>query len=275
MEGPGGPTRPTVGWFCGTVCSFVRFSPDHAAITAELTAHLEDHRDALLERDPALSPDKAEEQAVRAMGDPEQLGRALNESHSPLLGWFQIWFRRAVWGLAVLVLLVTLPRAGELVTSLAAPADYNGHMLHLMEHYEEYDVVADFVPDPVWHYKGYTFSIQRAVVIRADGGDSLTLHYVLKASHPDPWQRQPVLWDWLRAEDDLGNQYPPRGQQGLYLVPTSGRDSSGSLTAAYPFVSYYGMWVTGIDPEASSITLRYDRYGENAIYLTLPLKGGT
>ena len=41
---------PQFNNFCGRVCEYVRFSPDHAAITAELTAHLEDHAAALEER---------------------------------------------------------------------------------------------------------------------------------------------------------------------------------------------------------------------------------
>ena len=54
MDAPAA-ARPTIEQFCGKVCSFVRFWPDHAAITAELTAHLEDHRDALLELRPDLT----------------------------------------------------------------------------------------------------------------------------------------------------------------------------------------------------------------------------
>ena len=103
-------SRLTMEQFCGKVCAFVRFSPDHDAITAELTGHMEEHRDALLEAHPDMTLWDAETAAARAMGDPEALGRALNESHSPLLGWFQIWFRRAVWTLAALILLFTLPQ---------------------------------------------------------------------------------------------------------------------------------------------------------------------
>ena len=36
--------RDHVDRFCSRVCAHVRFSPDHAAITAELTAHLEPSR---------------------------------------------------------------------------------------------------------------------------------------------------------------------------------------------------------------------------------------
>ena len=61
----------------------VRFSPDHAAITAELTAHLEDHAAALEAR--GLSPEEAAAQAVTAMGEPEELGRQLDRAHPPLL----------------------------------------------------------------------------------------------------------------------------------------------------------------------------------------------
>ena len=93
----------TIGQFCDHVCMYVRFRPDRAAITAELTAHLEDHMDALVAR--GFPPETAARQAVAAMGDPEEIGKELDKSHSPLLGWFQIWFRRAVWALAALVLL--------------------------------------------------------------------------------------------------------------------------------------------------------------------------
>ena len=39
MDAPAA-ARPTIEQFCGKVCSFVRFSPDHAAITAELKARI-------------------------------------------------------------------------------------------------------------------------------------------------------------------------------------------------------------------------------------------
>ena len=273
-------SRLTMEQFCGKVCAFVRFSPDHDAITAELTGHMEEHRDALLEAHPDMTLWDAETAAARAMGDPEALGRALNESHSPLLGWFQIWFRRAVWTLAALILLFTLPQVKEMVTNLTAPPSYNGvGMGYLLEHYDQYDVVADFTPGAVWQYEGYAFSIQRAVVTRSKASESsdeaLHLSYLLKVTHSNPWQREPEFRDWLWAEDDLGNRYPSRGEQELYQLPTSAGDSAGNPTAVYPFASYYDLWVGGIHPEATSITLRFNRYGESAIYFTLPLKGGT
>ena len=261
---------PQFNDFCGRVCGRVRFSPDHEAITQELTAHLEDHMDALVAR--GFPPETAARQAVAAMGDPEEIGRELDKSHSPLLGWFQIWFRRAVWCLAALVLLFTLPQAGTIATELAAPIDYGGYINEFLTHYDEYDIVADLTPGAVWHYEGYTFSIPRALVVRASDGP-LNLYYTVKAAHSNPWHRKPVFWDWLWAEDDLGNVYSSYGQ----VVPfqSSAVRSSGSSSNWNPFVSYYSMWVERLDPAAEKLTLRFDRYGENAIYLTLSLKGGT
>ena len=113
--------RPAIEAFCKVVCGFIRFWPDHAAITAELTGHMEEHRDALLETPPNMTLWDAESRAVQAMGDAEELGRWLDQVHSPLLGWFQIWFRRVVRTLAVLILLFALPQAKETVTNLTAP----------------------------------------------------------------------------------------------------------------------------------------------------------
>ena len=256
--------------FCDQVVRRVRWFPARGSIAAELWAHLEDHAAALMER--GVPEDAAARQAVAAMGDPEEIGKELDKSHSPLLGWFQIWFRIAVWGLAVLVLLFTLPQAGTIAADLTAPLHDGGHLDEFLTHDDEYDIVADLTPGAVWHYEGYTFSIPRALVVRASDG-SLSLHYAVKAVHRNPWHKNPVFWDWLWAEDDLGNTYSSYGQVVPYQY--SAVRSSGTSTTWHPFVSYYSMWVDRLDPAAEKLTLRFDRYGENAIYLTLSLKGGT
>ena len=177
-----------------------------------------------------------------------------------------------MWGLAVLVLLFTLPQAGTIAAELTAPLHDGGYIDELLTRYDEYDIVADLNPGAVWHYEGYTFSIPRALVVRASDG-SLSLHYAVKAVHRNPWHKNPVFWGWLWAEDDLGNTYSSYGQVVPYQ--SSAVRSSGTSTRWYPFVSYYSMWVDRLDPAAEKLTLRFDRYGENAIYLTLSLKGGT
>ena len=75
MSAPARIPRRTIDQFCGHVCMYVRFHPDHAAIRAELAAHLEDHMDALLEGDPDMPLLEAEYRAVASMGDAHEVGR--------------------------------------------------------------------------------------------------------------------------------------------------------------------------------------------------------
>lgn len=141
-------SRPAIEAFCKVVCGFVRFWPDHAAITAELTAHLEDHRDALLDLHPDLTPEEAEEAAVQAMGDPEALGRALNDSHSPRFGWFQILFRVSVrTSLVLLLLFCFMPMGFDALATLRNPPLYNDGTNAIIEAYDQTEILADYHPE--------------------------------------------------------------------------------------------------------------------------------
>ena len=81
----------------------VRFFPDRAKIAEELDAHYEDHvKD--LERI-GFDRSAAEERALKAMGDAEEIGRAMNKAHRPGLGWLWLVSKwAAVAGLCCLLL---------------------------------------------------------------------------------------------------------------------------------------------------------------------------
>ena len=85
----------------------VRFRPDRDAIAKELTAHYEDHVQDLerLGYDHAL----AEERTMRCMGDPVEIGKALDRVHQPWLGW--LWLVSKV--LAVVSMIVVLLYGGS------------------------------------------------------------------------------------------------------------------------------------------------------------------
>ena len=238
--------HPTIDDFCAQVCEQVRFRPDHAAIRAELAAHWEDHAAALMER--GLSPEEAARRALEAMGDPEEIGRELDKSHSPFLGWFQELFRALVWTALAVLLMCAIPWVAETVHNIADP--------------------------PV-----YTFSVERVLVTwqhypYADGY-TLQANCLLRAVHPNPWLRWPRIDGWIHGEDDLGNVYASQWQQagpdGYLGLPYT---VFGGATRITPFVTYYDLQIICIDPEATQLTLRFDRYGETLLSLTLPLQGG-
>ena len=66
-------------------------------------------------------------------------------------------------------------------------------------------MTADFAPDGTWTWRGYTFSIPRAVVEQWEEGQKVS--YLLRIAHPNPWQQHPWLREGVWAEDDLGNRY--------------------------------------------------------------------
>ncbi|MGM9612620.1 MAG: permease prefix domain 1-containing protein [Butyricicoccus sp.] len=100
------PKTPTERWL-DRVCAHLRPGHHREAVRRELAAHLDDRLRIL--RTQGLREDEAERRAVRDMGDPDELGRALAALYHPLhrfFGWmltFLAWALAA--GLAVYLLL--------------------------------------------------------------------------------------------------------------------------------------------------------------------------
>nr|WP_325186716.1 hypothetical protein [uncultured Oscillibacter sp.] len=92
------------------VCGEVRFRPDRKAIEKELRIHYEDHCKALERLD--YEPELAAERSLRAMGDAQEVGRALDRVHKPWLGWLWEASRWLARGLAVLALVTLLRPVG-------------------------------------------------------------------------------------------------------------------------------------------------------------------
>lgn len=82
----------------------IRFGPDRMAVRAELAAHLEDKQADLCRIFPDIPPEEAEQRALEAMGDPEEIGRELAKIYKPWLGY--LW-RVSKW-VAVSVVLIFL-----------------------------------------------------------------------------------------------------------------------------------------------------------------------
>ena len=93
------------------VCEQVRFQPDRKGIARELRVHYEDHVRDLLRL--GRSQELAEERALAAMGDAQEVGRALDKVHKPWLGWLWEVSRALAWTLTVLALATLLWTVGD------------------------------------------------------------------------------------------------------------------------------------------------------------------
>ena len=97
--------------WCWKVTDQVRFWPDRAEIAKELTAHYEDHvKD--LER-LGYERELAKQRALGAMGDPIEIGKALDKAHKPWLGWLWQFTRGLILVLLAACLVVYLQANGR------------------------------------------------------------------------------------------------------------------------------------------------------------------
>ena len=196
-----------------SVVKQVRFRPDRTAVAEELTAHYEDHvKD--LER---LGYDRslAESRALDAMGDAEEIGRALDKAHKPWLGW--LWLAsKGILMLSCFLLLWTLPRITlDSLTPVQRVGDYEpeGFFYFSGDAPERTESVRTARGHGASTVKraGYTISIPYAAVWKystvsdstGEPYDQYWLTIVVAADDQRFWDRGPIgMWQELRTLDD-------------------------------------------------------------------------
>ncbi|OUQ24974.1 hypothetical protein B5E80_05875 [Flavonifractor sp. An135] len=252
----------TIPDYCAAVCRFVRFSPDHAAITAELTAHLEDAVEARESR--GVPHAQVVVQAVDAMGAPAEVGKALDALHSPLLGWVQIWVRRVLVLCAVLMLLPTLTGLWTLSKTFVPqehPAQWQSTQ------------TGEALPGlPIRNaakHSGYTLSLWDGV----RDGDTVAL--LVRLEHFSPWLRSPSEWAFqsLTVTDNVGSTYINWATaQEAHLEEFQVYASSNGRYDTF-FSTYFTLTVYNVPPEADILTFTLAQSGEPFSF-SLPLNGG-
>lgn len=179
--------------FCDWVGNQIKCRSVRKELLRELADHIED-RQAELEA-AGLPPNEAEAQAVAAMGDPVEIGRALDQLYD------------ARWDTALRVLgwVVGLAAVWTLITGARVQFDGQSGLLPLF--LPQSSITAQMetgnsamVWEGVCREKGrlgdYTLSIPAAALIRSDYGPDGTreptyyLRGVLRADHWQPW-----LWN--------------------------------------------------------------------------------
>lgn len=103
------------------VCQEIRFRPDRKGIAKELRIHYEDHVRDLLRL--GRAPELAEQRALAAMGNAQEVGWALDRVHKPWLGW--LWEISRVLTLALALLLAWKVLENDYLTRPLAETTWN------------------------------------------------------------------------------------------------------------------------------------------------------
>ena len=271
----------------------IRFRPDRAAVRSELAAHLEDKRADLQRIFPDISPEEAESRALKAMGDPEELGRELARIHRPWLGY--LW--RLSQALCVCMILGVLwgnlngtnPLDSWFQTS---PSWLGAQMEDRQEELERivFGSEIQFRPLPgqrAVEYRGYTFTVEEGTVWELLGEPpedrlvpyerAVLLTLRVEWSRPD----QPLAAKFseeLWAEDDRGNRYLSYEDyyHGEDDMPQWGEPQllHCGVLARTPLNCTYEVVLPVLSRETAQVILRYT-YGGADLSIPVVLEGET
>lgn len=227
--------------FIKRVLAHVRFKYDHYEIKRELLEHMEDMfceytRDGMEES-------AAEKAVVNCMGDADDIGRALDESHNPALG--RLWrISRIV--LIILILLNIIPAINLILISGYSLA--NGYDNKYAER-ENTELVYRIDVDDSWTINNKHFWIKE---LRYYDNRVMEVRYAIFENPFSDSVKRNFGLGWFC--DDKGNKY--YGQGSL---------SSGYYARGQSFLEDF-------PPDAESLVYDHD-YGGRRVYIEIPLNG--
>ena len=214
--------------FCDTVARQLRCRWEAPSIRQELSDHIQDHMDALLSG--GRDREEAEEAAVAAMGDPEELGRALDALHSPWPWRLYHTIRAAAIALLVLALCLGLGTFLGNGNSVSVLLEDLGYTLkerdpqYIMDRYVLTDsdtVRATGTVTGGGAIGPYRLSPSGEALLLTQENGYTRLAFLVSTFHPQPWlESLDPTGQTFSAVDDLGNRY---GSDQVSFLSTGGR----------------------------------------------------
>ena len=166
------------------VCDCVRFRPDRKQIEKELRTQYGDHYQDLIRLN--YAPELAAQRALEAMGDPREVGRALDRVHKPWLGW--LW----EFSQCMLLLLVII---FDIAVSSSSTVDA---FLRTKDQLAWTDPPAGAVRMPLEYAD---VCLAPGEIRETDGHIEVELLFWVEAGNPFQQKPEP---GWLKVADDRG-----------------------------------------------------------------------
>ena len=191
-----------------TVGKQMWFPPDRDGVLAELADHMADRRADFMEQ--GMTGLEASEAVAAVMGDPVEIGKAMNWVHNPILGW--IWQISRILVLAVVAYGIALWiwsdtfSVGNMFPSLNRDWELGDCQYSLAPYLEGEYRETEIWTGAVEQAGVYTLTLDHGSWVVGAEQQRLTLGFRVKAEHF--WDLNPLGFDQrLCAEDDLGNHY--------------------------------------------------------------------
>lgn len=214
------------------------------AIRAELEGHIEDHALALEEA--GYPAGEAVERAVAAMGEPEEIGKALNAQ-------FSIFWRGMIWTASILIVVLVFQIFSAFYALCWQPFQEN--------HRARTDPWKTYYVDR--YQKEYTQDQDLDIRVQI-GDDELFVFWV----GIDPGVNEAMVAMCIYDQKAYGQI--SRNLDGVWVENQAGERGTGGGGGSSAFASNRRV-IVPVAPGDTHVTLRYDRFGEKlAIKVPLP-----
>ena len=267
--------------WCERACSYIKYKPDRKAAAEELSAHIEDKYEALVAS--GMPRTEAQAASVVAMGDAEEVGRALAKAHSPFFG-YMLSVTKVLLCITVICAAFSIFGARDRIGMYKQNAEaiagvesnYSDEYKDISsEGYSSRWIRTLFLePDCIAKSDGYTFTVARIAEWYCEyeseesSSEEHLFYLTIKATHPLPWAGFPEAVRWFTAIDSLGNVYGNMWSRNYSYDKTL----TGNPFSRTVFTYRYEMWLSYYVPGAEWIELQYDRDGRD-ITLRIDLTG--
>ena len=237
---------------------YIKFPPDRRRVQQELYEHMISRNQDFL--DEGFSEEAADLRVCQAMGDPEEVGKALAEVHKPFWGYF-------LRTLHILLALVILFAALTVVKGGGSGLFNNYHSLRVLRE-EIYGRVSEWIPQHATDALGdYRFRLVKAGLTEPEPAESA--RYFIEEGTCLILDLRTFTWD-----PNLG---PPSFEFRALAV----EDSRGKEYRAYALGEedwiFFGsclFYVRDFDQSAEWAVLRYEA-GDRVLRLPVRLRGGS
>lgn len=266
--------------WCTDAASKIVFPPDRREVEQELYQHILDHYDHALTQ--GLSPEEAEKQTLRAMGDPKEIAPVLGRIHRPFWGILHLFTRRTVivmLCLSFLCLGAYLLKSYVLFRTFSEPS-YVRYDPFRDEAFQDTTVIASRLnsgaPFAMAVTDGYLFSLDRYALWQDSRMDSegifredQKMYLQMRVISLVPWSSQTDISRWFRARDSLGNTYYAAYESGAEITPFLQSSWYHTAPCVYTHIIQFSDYLS---QDAQWLELYCNRGGRNVV-LRIDLTG--
>ncbi len=247
----------------------IKFKDDRLRVQAELLDHIEDAADAW--KDAGYDDYEASKKAVANMGDAGEVANNLADIYRPF--WGRLWKLTKIIRNLLIIWLIFLTVDRFTAVKYHFTFDYNEQFT---DNFSE-KTIFDSTPDDEIKVDGYTVKLKRVKRTELhemfEPKESLTI--LLEVTNKNPLKRYLYMNGAFTAYDDLDNVYPPFSHYAdKDGDPNEVYECLSDMTTKHilPNKTYHYLRMYP-DPDATEITIVFDRFGHK-FQFTTPIAGG-